>query len=557
MDLISSFLTPSRTQRPADKSVAQSQESPSSSPSGSFSSSDEESSEEPLRPSASRPKDKQRESSLSRGSDVSEILSSLRSLTDAISRIDTRVAAIEDLKPSKSSRVPSKDFPPNFPSSSLKSIADQERRRKKRRETIYDINKRKLDFNEHPETSSLPQGIPPLFTSSPGLVSLSSNPSTSANTPASTPELSELISRYIAIEASRRLREQELEEKGEDPVSRLRRDLLEKDKNLLMFFEEFVERERTHSSVNKNLGIERFTPQMREDPGFSIWFRRLDQIFEANGYTEQQGIDTLIYYTHPSTRDWMDTLPKNKHNLKTYLLCFARYWNPTKSLEDLKDEFEHRFQEPSERVEKYANVKIGLFNRAYPDQDHELSSEFRNKFVKGLRPSWYDLVVKKNLSNRDFPFLYDFLLEEQSKLDNMSSHRKLFEKRAEKTKPVPTKTPKTEDSRKSVICPYFARGTCKKGSRCDMKHLRPTKESSPSNSTKDSKPDEKKSSSPSTSSSTTSPKKAPYSKEQLAAPCLRTNCDKTDGHILGNCPKWTRCYKCDKPGHHSSYCSKK
>lgn len=546
MDLLSSFLTPSRTRRPTDESVAQPLES--SSRSGSSSSSSEESSltEEPSRRSDPRPKGKENEPLPSRGGDVSEILSSLRSLTDAISRIDSRVAAIED---SKSSRVPSSDLPPNFPQSSLKSMGDKERRRKKRRETIYELNKRKLDFGEpsgSSENASLPQGIPPLFTSSPGLVSTNSNPSTSSGTPAVNPDFTELISRYIALETSRRLREQDLEERGEDPLSRLRRDMLEKDKNLLLFFEEFFERERTHSTVNENLGIKRFTPEMREDPGFSIWFRRLDQIFDDNGYTERQAIDTLIHYTHPDTRRWMDTLPKGKHNLKTYLLCFARYWNPTKSAEELKDEFESRLQEASERVEKYAENKIGLFNRAYPEEDHEFSSEFRKKFVKGLRPTWYDILVKKDISDSNFLVIYDFLLKQQSKMDNISSHRKLFEK----PKPSPTKTPKSDESKKTVVCPYFARGTCKKGSRCDMKHAR-LKDPLPTKPPNDSKGNDKKPS-PSAASS-----KTKYTKEQLAAPCSRTNCDKSDGHILGKCPKWTRCPKCDQSGHHSSYCSKK
>ena len=556
MNLINSFLTPSRTQRPTDESVAKSLESSSHSRSGSSSSSGEESSltEEPSFRSDPRLKGKGNEPLPSRGGDVSEILSSLRSLTAAISRIDSRVAAIED---SKSSRVPSSDLPPNFPQSSLKSIVDKERRRKKRRETIYESNKRKLDFGEpfdRSQNASLPQGIPPLFSSSPGLVSTNSNPSPSSASSTVNPDFTELISRYIALETSRRLREQELEERGEDPLSRFRRDMLEKEKNLLLFLEEFFERERTHSTVNENLGIKRFTPEMREDPGFSIWFRRLDQIFDDNGYTERQAIDTLIHYTHPDTRRWMDTLPKGKHNLRTYLLCFARYWNPTKSAEELKDEFESRFQEASERVEKYAEIKIGLFNRAYPEEDHELSSEFRKKFVKGLCPTWYDILVKKDISDSDYLVIYDFLLKQQSKMDNISSHRKLFEKHSEKPKPSPTKTHKSDDSKKTVVCPYFVRGTCKKGSRCDMKHSRP-KDPSPTKPTNDSKGNDKKSSPSASSSASTSSKK--YTKEQLAAPCSRTNCDKSDGHILGKCPKWTRCPKCDQSGHHSSYCSKK
>lgn len=556
MDLINSFLSPARTQRPTDKSVAQSQESPSGSPtisrSGSFSSassSEESSVQEKNRRPPAPPKDKERETLPSGSNDfTTEMFAVLRNIQDAISELASRVSAVEE---SKSSRVPApKELPPDFPSSSLKSMEDKEQMRKKRRETIFGSQRRRLDFEEDAgstspsEGTSLPSDVPPPFTSSPGLVSFSSPPPSSGNA-TSTPELTEVMTRYL-------IRKMEAKEEK-------KRKAAKNDRSLQLFVEEFVDRERTRSEVNEDLGIVQFTPDMRENPGFAVWYRRLDQIFRTKQYSEEQGMETLIHYTHPDTRDWMEDLKDDELNLKSYLYYFNLYWNPRTSKDELQDEFEEYFQETSQRIEDYAKRKIRLFRRAYPNRDHETSSQFRRRFVKGLLPVWYTLLTKKNLLSSDYPTIYAFLLKEQKYSDNISSHRRLHENRAKSTKKSPTKTPKESDaSRKTTICPYFARGTCKKGNRCDMKHSRLKKDSSPDSTSKNPKSDKRKSDS-SFASRSDSTKKSPLklTPEQLAAPCTRTSCDKADGHILGKCPKWKHCPKCNQSGHHSSYCSKK
>jgi hypothetical protein len=531
METLANLFTPSRSAKPVAK-AADDQLGGSTHSSGSQSSDDSDPSlsgkDKEHTPSPSPPRHR-------RSSSSSDLLRQLlSSFDDFRSEVNSRLEALE--KP-KSLRADN-ELPSNFPSSSLKTVAEQEKRRK-RRQTIFETSRR-LNFEEEPVDS--------------GISSSSSTfaaPSTSftASTAPSAPPLSPSSSVPLTGNAS-----MDFMKMMEYLVMVLdRRNASARDESMVALIEEVTERERTRSTVNENLGIKIFTPKMRENPGFSNWYRRLDTIFEKNRYSEQQCIDTLIFYTDPSTRKWMDTLHKEEHNLKSYLTYFALYWNPTTTSSDWETLFRNRLQQHNERVEDYAQEKISLFNRAYEDEDYRKNSEFRKYFIEGLQTVWYEFLYKKEYLNKDYAFVYAYLMKKQKDEAHLAARRKNFE--AQKNPRTPKDPPSTDASKKKV-CPFYLKGSCKKGKNCELLHQRPKKETSPSTPTPsaDSKsvqklPEQEK-----------SPKNSPprkYTPEELAAPCIRKACDKKDNHILGKCPNWKKCPKCEQPGHHRTYCPKK
>lgn len=459
-----------------------------------------------------------------------------RQMMSLLENISARLEALEKQK-SLRTFSPDKELPLNFPSSSLKTVADQEKRRK-RRQTIFETNRR-LNFDEEPldsGTSPLSTAFAP-FTSSTTSTVPSAPPLSPSSSPS--PSLSDASSADLvrAVQIALALGRQ-------NPNTR--------DESVVALIEEVIERERTRSTVNENLGIRIFTPKMRENPGFSNWYRRLDTIFEKNRYSEQQCIDTLIFYTDSSTRTWMDTLHKEEHNLKSYLTYFALYWNPTTSETDWEKSFRDRLQQRNERIEEYAREKIALFNRAYVDDDYRKSTEFRKYFVSGLQPVWHKLLTRKNYLKSDYSTIFSFLLMRQMEDAHNAAHAKQF------AQEKPLRTPKdssSNDSPKTKVCPFFLKGSCKKGKRCDFLHHRPKKENPSSTSASQDSASSSKISEPEKSPKNSPPRK--YTPEELAAPCIRKTCDKKDNHILGKCPNWKKCPVCEKPGHHRTYCPKK
>jgi hypothetical protein len=315
--------------------------------------------------------------------------------------------------------------------------------------------------------------------------------------------------------------------------------------------------------VHKNLtNVVVFDPKHARTEPFDCWFKNALGTWKNLGVVDADHVVLYLqHYVHPKCWEHLRAYPSEQQTLKLILDKFDALYGD-KSSQITKEKLFQEYRQETDDAAVYTAQKAVLFARAFPEQDHTTSANFRRYWLEGL---WIGLrekaQEKEDYMTRPFEKLRQIVMNaERVKLevygtygaaDGLKSNR-VRASTVKNNQANPTNMPNAQKS-----CKFYLEGTCRKGKDCSFKHDKKAKQALATGASRPTGNSTTQQRTNQTPNGQSAPRNQPSTPTQnrLQFKCNRTHDAGLADHPMFACKdKKLTCRKCNKSGHLSYLC---